>query len=165
MKHNDTHPLPEPIESRIAPAVFFLNGAGLTILNEGGAAVTANDADAALVGATKAILLHAGDSLVFDLNGNHQLDRKTEFTLLKVNAGSAEAFFTDTNGGGRFDASELTGIAAGNGLDAAIIGDVEGSIVTALDASGAFTATTLQPAGIASTLRSMPEKVRIAWLS
>lgn len=71
--HTNSHS-PEILETRIAPAVFFLHGNNLTITDSTGADV-AGSADetsaAAAAGATKVVLLSAGDSLFFDLNGDN----------------------------------------------------------------------------------------------
>src|SRR5262249_39494463 len=95
LRMNPTSRPIEILEARIAPAVFFISRTELKIVDSGG-----NDVDVAsatgAVGATKSVLLHAGDSLIADTNGNHKAD-KGEATLIKVTAGSAIAFFTDAN--------------------------------------------------------------------
>ncbi len=153
----------EPLEPRIAPAVLFLSGAGagpssLQILD--GAGHDAQDSPAetaarALTGATAAVLLQAGDSLIFDRNGNHLLDGG-DVPLAEVTAGRGLFFFTDGKTGRRahaFELTELTGVAASDGFAAEIHTDIHGSVVTALDANGFLTATdeklTIQHASIA----------------
>ena len=65
----------EILESRIAPALFFVSGTNLTIVDDTSAHASAINALAATTaGATAAVDLHAGDTLVFDANGDHKLD-------------------------------------------------------------------------------------------
>lgn len=134
----------EPLESRIAPAAFFVSGKSIAITDATGADAVGDareTAAATAVGATKAVLLAAGDSLVFDANGNSKAD-KGEVVLLKLTAGQAMAFFTDgnTNGSigqtGAFQASEFTGLALGPDVKATVSGNIAGSIDTLLDAGG-----------------------------
>lgn len=140
-------PRVEPLESRIAPAVFFLSGTANTVSDSAGTDV--NDAaDAAAVGATVAVKLAKGDSLVLDANGNHVLDAG-EITYAKITGGKSILFATDLNATVGFNAGEITGLAVSNGFKATITGNVTGSIATALDGSGAFTANVLQHASIA----------------
>lgn len=64
----------EILETRIAPAVFFVNGTSLTLTDSAGNVVAGDAAAATLAGANAAILLSAGDSIAYDLNGNHKID-------------------------------------------------------------------------------------------
>lgn len=134
----------ESLESRIAPAVFYLSGTTGTLLTATGGnafdsvpemnAVTDTHADAA-------VLLDVGDSLVFDANGNNKTDIG-EPVLLKAVKGTAMAFFTDlnTNVGStpRFDLSEFTGLAVSNGSVAIVNANINGSIDALLDPAGFF---------------------------
>ena len=109
-------PTIEPLESRIAPATL----AGTTALNENGfLAVTLGSPQ----------ILHAGQGLSTSgpFGGSY---------LLYVKAGTAEVFTTDLNHNNKFDANEITGIAAGDGLQLILFTDVHGDIVTNLDANG-----------------------------
>src|ERR1043165_9725211 len=83
------HFLPEALESRIAPAL--LDPANLV------AAVT-----------NSSILLHVGDLLSTSSTGGAY--------LMYVQKGDALVFTTDLNKNGLVDPNEITGIAAGNGL-------------------------------------------------
>ena len=123
-----------------------MNGTNLSITDSTGADAAADtkETDAVMeTGATKAIFLAAGDSLVYDLNGNHKAD-KGEQVLVKMTEGTAMAFFTDLNTDAtigqtaQFDLNEFTGLALGDHVTATINGNVE-NIDTLLDANGAFT--------------------------
>src|SRR5262245_35614747 len=143
----------EELESRLAPAVFFLSGTALTVEDAAGnnAQNSANENAAHLsTGATAAILMSTGDSLVFDSNNNNVRDPQ-ERVLVKVTAGRAMVFFSDGFGptGLAFDENEISGLAVSGGFSATINTDVNGSITTTLDAAGAFTGTTLQNTSIA----------------
>lgn len=152
-----TQPPVEILETRIAPAaIFFVSGTSLDIKDSTGAdaAGSPEETDAAsATGATKAVLLGKGDSLVYDLNGNHKAD-KGEQVLLKITTGSAMAFFTDLNTDAsisqiaQFDLNEFTGLAAGDGLVATITGDIHGSIDTLLSSTDDMFKTTRQVASI-----------------
>src|SRR3954471_23231412 len=112
----------EPLESRIAPAVFFLSGTANTVSNSAGTDVNVA-ADAAAYGAGVAVKLMSGDSLVLDANGNHVLDAG-EITYAKVTGGQATLFATELNSNAGFSADEITGLAVSNGFKAMITGDV-----------------------------------------
>src|SRR5437867_178268 len=102
MKTNPTHFI-ELLENRIAPAVFLVSSAGLTIKNlTTNAAATGDAAAQTATGATFALLMVKGDSVAFDANGDGQMGRG-DVKLLNVTAGSAMAFFTDANASSRFD--------------------------------------------------------------
>src|SRR4030095_12576533 len=146
-----THPCPprpvEPLECRIAPSVFFLSGNSLAVSKGDGS--SANDSAAATaVDASVAVLLHKGDSLVLDTNGNHAFDAG-EIVYAKVTGGSAFFFAKDLNTSTSFGADEITGIAIGNRFKAAIQGDVNGSIPTLLDSDNVLSTTVLQNASLA----------------
>lgn len=143
----------ESLESRLAPALFFASGAALTVIDAVGndAQNLANETAAqTATGATKAILLNAGDSLVFDTNDNHIRDAK-ERVLVSVTAGKAMVFLSNGPGptASAFDENEITGLAVSNGFIGTVNTDVNGSITTTLDATGQFTQTVLQNASIA----------------
>lgn len=131
----------EILEARIAPATFLVSGADKTVFKLGTGDVTADNATARTdSGADIAVLLSAGDSLVYDLNGD-QLVSAGEPTLVKVAGGQAMAFFEDVNASNRFDLTEFTGLALSDGAKVTVIGNVQGPVVTALDANGAFVKT------------------------
>ncbi len=138
---------PEPLESRIAPAQFFLSGTSLTVEDAAGAdvndAALASDATADL-----AVVLKKGDTLVLDTNGNHLLDA-SETVFAKLSGGSAAFFITDLDADTKVGADEITGIAAGSGFNATIDGDVNGDIATTLAADATFAPETILSASIA----------------
>ena len=147
----------EPLESRIAPSVFFVSPSSLAINKNGKNNAAALDLTAATTaGATAALLLHKGDTLVFDLNNDGKFD-SGDTLLLKVSAGQAMAFLTDTGDGAggasdaKFEANELTGLAVSDGFTG-LGSDVHGTVATALKADGTFSADnigiTLQHASI-----------------
>jgi hypothetical protein len=140
----------EPLESRIAPSVFFLSGSANTVSTViDSDVVDANSAtDAAAVSSTIAVKLVKGDSVVLDTNGNHLLD-SGEITYAKITGGKAILFATDLDATVGFTAGEITGLAVSNGFKATITGNVTGSIATVLDAAGALTANVLVDASIA----------------
>src|SRR5438105_13248762 len=143
----------EALESRLAPANLFVSAAALTVKDAVGndAQNLASEISAqAATGATKAILLNAGDALVFDSNDNHVRDPQ-ERVLVSVTAGKAMAFVSDGFGptASAFDENELSGLAVSDGFKGTVNTDVNGSITTTLDATGQFTQTALQNASIA----------------
>ncbi len=153
--------LVEVLETRIAPAILFLNSqpGHLQIVDASGAVIqdaTHPNATAAEVGAMLAAPLLQGDSLVFDANGNHVLDAG-DVTLISVSAGRALAFITDLGGtqaDNLFEPNEFTGVAVSDGFAGKIGASVNGSIVTAVDGSTGNLAVsngvlTLLPASIA----------------
>lgn len=77
-------------------------------------------------------LLQAGQGLSTTANG-------TGAYLLQVTSGQALVFATDLNGNGSFDMNEITGISAGNGLKMTSFVDINGDIVTNLNANGTLT--------------------------
>ena len=111
----------EPLEARIAPAVVvpvvpppLLFGATVHSVAVG-----------------SAILLHAGDVLsTSDTGGAY---------LMYVKAGQALVFTTDLNQNGLLDTNEITGIAAGNGLQLVSFTDIHGDVVTNLNLNGTLT--------------------------
>jgi hypothetical protein len=146
MKNHPRRPV-EPLESRIAPSVFFLSGNSLAVSKGDGS--SANDSAAATaVDASVAVLLHKGDSLVLDTNGNHAFDAG-EVVYAKVTGGAAYFFAKDLNTSTSFGADEITGLAIGNGFKASIHGDINGSIATLLDSDNVLSTTVLQDASLA----------------
>lgn len=102
----------EALEQRLAPAGF---------------------AGAVVKGATfgEPILLQAGEVLSTSTVGGGY--------LLGVEKGQALVFLTDLNHNGSVDSNEITGIAAGNGLNLTSFVDINGDIVTNLNANGTLT--------------------------
>jgi hypothetical protein len=142
----------EPLEARIAPAVFFLSGTELTVKNAAGDDV--NDAtSAAAVGASLAVALKKGDSLVLDTNGNGQLDAG-ETVYAKVTGGRAIFFATELNATVGVQADEITGIAVSDKFKAAIKGDVSGSVATLLTPDGELSSESAPKASIAGIVVS-----------
>ncbi len=136
MKTSSTAPFIEVLETRIAPALFFLSGTAQAVFNSAGTDVTAavNDAaTATAAGADIAVKLKAGDSLILDINDNRRLD-VGEVVLVRIVSGSAEIFAADLDAGGSFGADEITGMIVSDRFNAAVKGDIHGSIVTALPA-------------------------------
>lgn len=136
---------PEVLETRIAPASFFLHGNNLTITDGTGTVVT-NDAPelaaVAATGATRALLMNAGDKLFFDLNGDNDAGDAGDLLMATVSAGKAMLFFTDRAAGpgiGGFQPVEWTGAAVGDGFKGVFETRVNGAVVTALDGTGSFT--------------------------
>jgi hypothetical protein len=133
----------EVLESRIAPSVFFVSGAAsgataLKVYDSSGHVVAGDTAAATTAGATAAILLHPGDSLVFDPDHNHRISAG-DFTMVKDNAGDSLVFLTPFANPKAFDLSSLGGIAVSDGSDLKVNTGVRGDIVTALDGSDHFT--------------------------
>ena len=126
----------EALESRIAPARFFVSGTSLQIFDSAGIEQL-GDAAATAAGVTKALLLNPGDKVFYDLNGDHMVGAG-DVRWMVVTAGRAMTFFNDVNASGQFDLSEFTGIAVGDGVKATIRGEVNGSIATGLNAMGQF---------------------------
>lgn len=137
----------EILESRIAPAVFYVSpNAPLAVHKDGKTTVEAGDAaSATAVGASFALPMKAGDSLVFDTNDDG-VNNAGDVLLLKVTAGKALAFLTDAGDGtgnwtaadGKYESNELTGLALGPGFKGSG-SSVSGPVVTALDSMGHFT--------------------------
>ena len=127
----------ETLESRIAPARFFVSGIALKIFDSAGVEQLGDAAAAAAAGVTKALLLNPGDKVFYDLNGDHMVGAG-DVKWMVVTAGLAMTFFNDVNASGQFDLAELTGIAVGDGVRATITGEVNGSIATGLNAMGHF---------------------------
>ena len=138
----------EILETRIAPALFFVGTAsvgdnaltvhkGDALAGTSTAETTARDA----ANSTVAVLLAAGDSLVFDADNSHTFNAG-DTLLMKVSAGKAMVFLTDGSFGattGAFDPNEITGLAVSDKFNAQVLTDINGSVATALDATGAFT--------------------------
>src|SRR6266851_5238931 len=102
----------EILESRIAPATFLVSSTQLTITNAANPAIPppVNPAAAAAAGASAALFLNAGDSLVFDATADGKVGAG-DVTLMSVKTGSAIAFLTDFSGDNRFGLDEFTGAA------------------------------------------------------
>jgi hypothetical protein len=113
----------EILESRIAPAVI-IPPAG----NVGKHVVVAT--------ANTPLLLTAGETLSTS-GGNDPISGNGNGTyLLYVESGTALVFNTDLNKNGQVDPNEITGIAAGNGLELISFVDIHGDIVTNLTSAG-----------------------------
>jgi len=98
----------EVLEQRIAPAAIVpLNEAGFRQASAG------------------ANLLHAGEGISTGGAGSGQY-------LLYVEKGTALVFITDLNNNSQVDPNEITGIAAGDGLQIVSFVDIHGDIVTNL---------------------------------
>ncbi len=137
----------EPLETRIAPASFFVSSITTEVFTAAG--VSAQD-DTATVGdeldardffgVDRAVLLATGDKLIFDYNHNNAADG-ADLTLVTVTGGQALAFLDDLDGDGHFDPNELVGLAVSDGFAATIKGDVSGTIITSLTAGGLLSYT------------------------
>ena len=127
-------PSPEILEPRVAPAVVLLSTTSATIPGDKGAYNT---------GADGSVLLPAGDILGLDLDADGKLDPGE--TLVKVKSSSALVFLTDDDASPGWSKAGISGIALGNKSVVQVFADVNGSIVTALDASGNFTADSESP--------------------
>lgn len=141
----------EALESRIAPAVYFVSGAAganaFKIFTAAGADAQDTAAENSAAMATHAdavVLLGAGDSLVFDPEGDHLMGAK-DTLIARVTTGSAMFFFKNLVGGKTkaFEPTELTGLAYGDGFSGEIFSGVRGSVVAALDTGGQFVANGL----------------------
>lgn len=136
----------EALETRIAPAQFFLSGTALTVENADGDSV--NDGSGAMsAGVNLAVLLKKGDSLVLDTNDNNKLD-EGEVVYAKVAGGSAMFLVTDVNEDMTVDPEEITGIAVSHKFKGVITGDVNGTVATLLKSDGAIDTEELQASSI-----------------
>ncbi len=140
----DSHGTIEVLESRIAPALFLVSSTALAISTAAGGSAqdSANETaaqNAALSG--RAVLLSAGDALLYDANANQVIDGGDPL-LFSVTSGKAMVFMTDLNHNGRFEAAEISGLAVSDGFAGLLKTDVQGPIATALTTSGAFTVDT-----------------------
>src|ERR1700712_56284 len=91
----------EILEIRIAPAAFYVSGTSLEIENAAGVAQNGDTEAATAVGVDHALLLHAGDRLIFNPDGEirtHQTDAR----WVTVTAGNALVFLKDLNGDQRY---------------------------------------------------------------
>lgn len=134
----------EHLEPRIAPAVFYVSGAGLKIVDASGNSV--NDAaSAALTGAIAAVDLHGGDSLVYDPSGAH--NGNGDVPLVTVTSGAAIVFWADTNGNGKFDLNEIVGLACSADATATISTEIHGVITAGplSEAAGSSTGSSSVP--------------------
>ena len=127
----------EPLESRIAPAIFLAGPTNVTIRDAAtglDAMDTAAEQTAAgNVGVDAAVLLVTGDKLLFDRNGNGVADGG-DTLLVQITGGNALIFMEDLDGDQVFDPGEIAGLAVSDGFAATIKTDVAGSILTALKA-------------------------------
>ena len=124
----------EALEPRIAPATLFMNAAagsvGSSIVDSAGNA--ANDSAAEQSAQTKtsadfAVLLNAGDRLVFDADDNHSFAvAKGDFNLVQVTAGQAMVFFKDLDSNSRLDPWEVTGLAVSDKFNGTVDTDIHG---------------------------------------
>lgn len=136
---------PEPLESRIAPAFFFLNLSGV-MLAKGGALMPSVALDAVEAGSASAYHFKAGDSVIGDLNNDGIWQKSEESLLLRVMKGAAIAFFAAPAG----DIPVMTGLAVGDGFSGAA--SLEGTVATLVDAMGNFTPSEWQHARIAKLI-------------
>ncbi|MDB6151312.1 MAG: hypothetical protein JWQ44_2760, partial [Chthoniobacter sp.] len=150
----------EPLEARIAPATFLVSASSLVVTDSLGVSAQnlPNESSAQIAaGSDAAVLLATGDKLVFDANNNHTID-VSDSLLVQVIQGQAMVFVTDRDGDLAFDRNEVSGLAVSDLFVGALKTDIDGDIVTALDAVGNFTSVggnlTIQPGtigGITST--------------
>src|SRR5262245_39551820 len=134
---------PEPLEVRIAPAVFLVSSVDTKVFD---LTIPATPTDA-MNGANElqantnansdsAFLMQAGDKLQWDANHNGKADAADPL-MVQITSGKAMVFLTDRDSDGAFQMDELTGLAVGNGsgtaFGATIKTDVFGSIATVLD--------------------------------
>ena len=137
----------EILESRIAPAQFFLSHTAFDVVDKNGTSV--NDAAAArAVGADLAVFLATGDSVVLDANSNHRLDAG-ETVFAKVAGGRAVLFAKAHDMNNAVDSDELTGMIVSDAFKGTIDGDLYGSLTTGLTAAKTFDPTKLLDASIA----------------
>lgn len=128
--HRALHrPAIEPLEARIAPALFLLQAGGVSV-----AGVDANDAAlATFAGSGLAVVLGKGDQLVFDANGDGAFSPAgEERELARVGGVKGEVifFFTERDGAAGFGPGDLTGLALNGGVKVSIAGTVHGPVVT-----------------------------------
>ena len=127
VRHLFMHHGIEPLESRIAPAAIF------PTVKDAELAYDANPATDNHFVTTKVgtpILVTAGQVLTTGVRARDGV------YMLFVEQGSAIIFTTDFNNNNQVDFNEITGIAAGNGLRLISFVDINGDIVTNLDADG-----------------------------
>jgi hypothetical protein len=137
----------EVLESRIAPAAYYVSGTSLAFHTASGAVQAGDHGSEAAAGVDGALLLHAGDRIVFDPDGvvsTHQSD----YPWVTVVAGDAVVFFKDFNGDQRYSLDELSGLAVGDGFSGNVFTDIHGSVATMLAPNGLFTPQQLQHASI-----------------
>lgn len=142
-------PFIEALENRIAPALFFVGtattGDNALAVHKGDAlaGTTTAETDAkTAAGSTLAVLLSKGDTLIFDANNNHAQDAG-DTVLMKVTNGQTMVFLTDSAAGataGAFDKNEISGLAVSDKFKAQVFTDINGSVATALNGAGGFTA-------------------------
>jgi hypothetical protein len=130
----------ETLESRIAPANIFFNPSSGTFTDEKGKAEKSDLAASASTGATFALLLQKGDSLIMDSTvtktgkgkKEQQVVDANSVQLASVSNGSSLLFFTDLNSDGHVGEGEITGLAASDKLKGEVKADIKGSVATAL---------------------------------
>ena len=138
------------LETRIAPAAFYVSGTSLEIQNAAGVAQKRDTEAAMAVGADHALLLHAGDRLIFNPDGDVRT-HLTDARWVTVTASDALVLLKDLNGDQRYSLDELTGLAVGNRFSGTVFSDIHGSVATMLDRTGHFSPLAL-PGGSISRL-------------
>lgn len=122
----------EPLEARIAPAVFFLSGAELAITDAAGNDMS-DAGKAAQAGVSHAMVMRSGDALYMDFDGDRVVDGfhaaapadPIDFKLIALSGGAAVVFFDDVDGDGNFEPEEIRGLAAGDILAGKSISNVK----------------------------------------
>jgi hypothetical protein len=136
-------PVVEILESRIAPALFFV-GANGTVTEVNGTTVSngndSSNASAVSVGDTHltlAVDLNIGDTLYFAPNSGHTVVHG-DTKLMTVKAGGAIAFFTDPSltNSNALQIQDFSGIAVSDGFNGKVFTDVYGPIGTDAVLSG-----------------------------
>jgi|GEM_PF-1472632 len=118
----------EPLEARIAPASIVY-----PTIKDAELAYDANPGGDNHFVTTKVgtpILLHAGQVLTTGVRARDGV------YMMFVEKGDVMVFTTDLNNNNQVDYNEITGLAAGNGLRLISFVDINGDIVTNLDADG-----------------------------
>lgn len=135
----------ETLESRDTPVDYFAAGNSLAIETAGGVSVN-RPADAALVGATGAVLLRAGDRLLYDADGDNAVDPFDPHTglgadreLVRVDAGRAVVFLRNFDGDIGHEPDEVSGLALSDGFRGTVGTDVRGDVATVLGPGDALT--------------------------
>jgi len=151
---------PEPLESRIVPSNFFLSGTSLDITNSHGTSVNLT-ATATAWSADAVVLLHAGDNLILDRNGDRKFDAGDKI-LVHDSAGNSMVFAThfETTGNG-FTGADISGLAVSNGFAGSVYTNVNGSVVTALNARNQISGSTYAYPGSLEILHSSIEQLRV----
>lgn len=136
----------EPLEPRIAPATLVVGAGGDNYDDAPFVSTASVEADPAIADLFESsedhyyLFLGKGDKVLFDDGGG-------EAFWFSVNNGVGYFFFHDANGDGIVQQDELTGISVGGKSSLTIDGDVNGFILTNVDAGGGFLGETLESAG------------------